>query len=112
MPRSPWTLLLVLALSLSLPSLCVGYSHVTHARTHVVVFSSNALPLTHPLTPPTQTLVSQKESSWTAAGDGPTAGVAQYNATLNGYSFHFKNAANAATFAADPWTWAPAWGGF
>ena len=109
----------LLVLTSCFPSLFVS-SH-THAR-HCLLLR-RFTPLTHPLpthTPPTQTLqptptacfISQKESSWTTAGDGPTAGVAQYKATLNGYSFHFKNAANAATFAADPWTWAPAWGGF
>lgn len=53
-----------------------------------------------------------KESSWTAAGDAPTMGSNQYTGKLNGYSFYFKNAANQAKFAADPWKYAPAWGGF
>merc|ERR1711981_71689 len=53
-----------------------------------------------------------KESSWTAAGDPPTKGDSQFTGTLNGYTFHFKSAANQAKFAADPWKYAPAWGGF
>ena len=36
----------------------------------------------------------------------------QYTAKLNGYSFYFKNAANQGKFTADPWKYAPAWGGF
>lgn len=53
-----------------------------------------------------------KESSWTAAGDAPTKGSSQFTGKLNGYDFYFKDAANQAMFAADPWTYAPAWGGF
>lgn len=53
-----------------------------------------------------------KESTWTAAGDKPTIGSTQYTAELNGYTFHFKNAANQAKFKADSWKYAPAWGGF
>tara|TARA_B110001452_G_C15184804_1_gene411513 strand:+ start:746 stop:1018 length:273 start_codon:yes stop_codon:yes gene_type:complete len=28
------------------------------------------------------------------------------------YTFHFASAANLARFAADPWKYTPAWGGF
>merc|ERR1711865_708441 len=53
-----------------------------------------------------------KESSWTAEGDAPTKGLAEFTGKLNGYNFLFKNADNQAKFAADPWAYAPAWGGF
>jgi hypothetical protein len=32
--------------------------------------------------------------------------------SVGNYTFYFKNAANLATFAADPWKYAPRWGGF
>jgi hypothetical protein len=39
-------------------------------------------------------------------------GLPEHSATLNNFTFYFLTAANAATFEADPWTYAPAWGGF
>lgn len=44
--------------------------------------------------------------------DSPVFGSDAYTAELNGYSFHFTSQANADTFAAAPWTYAPACGGF
>lgn len=44
--------------------------------------------------------------------DGAVFGSAQFARNLSGYVFHFVSAENAATFEADPWTFAPAWGGF
>lgn len=42
----------------------------------------------------------------------PSFGSAEFTATLNKYTFHFKSAANAAIFKGSPWSYAPAWGGF
>ena len=47
-----------------------------------------------------------------AAGAAPDFGEARFSATLSGFSFHFKSQANADAFDADPWSFAPAWGGF
>lgn len=44
--------------------------------------------------------------------DAPELGSSQFNASLNGYTFWFKSAANQGAFAADPWKFAPAYGGF
>jgi len=44
--------------------------------------------------------------------DAPDFGTSDNTATLNGYTFYFKSAANADKFKADPWTYAPKWGGF
>lgn len=48
----------------------------------------------------------------TESVDVPEQGDAQYTADLNGYTFWFKSAANVAKFEADPWKYAPAYGGF
>jgi hypothetical protein len=42
----------------------------------------------------------------------PSFGTPQFSAQLNNFTFHFLTAANAATFEADPWAYAPAYGGF
>ena len=47
-----------------------------------------------------------------AAGAAPEFGSTKYSSTLSGYSFHFKSQANVDVFDADPWSFAPAWGGF
>ena len=47
-----------------------------------------------------------------AAGAAPDFGEARFSVSLSGYSFHFKSQANADAFDADPWSFAPAWGGF
>lgn len=39
-------------------------------------------------------------------------GSSEFSRTLNGYSFHFANEANAAAFEADPHRFAPQFGGF
>ena len=44
--------------------------------------------------------------------DPPTFSDLAYIQTLNGYTFGFVSQANADTFAADPWSYAPAYGGF
>lgn len=44
--------------------------------------------------------------------DSPGFGLLAYSVNLNGYQFHFKSDANANAFKADPWRFAPAWGGF
>jgi len=44
--------------------------------------------------------------------DAPEFGSSSVTTTLNGYKFWFKSAANRDKFAADPWTYAPAFGGF
>ena len=45
--------------------------------------------------------------------DAPIFGVSSFSATLNNYTFLFSSgAANAKTFEASPWSFAPAWGGF
>lgn len=44
--------------------------------------------------------------------DAPEFGTSDITAILNGYTFYFKTAANAEKFKADPWTYAPRWGGF
>lgn len=44
--------------------------------------------------------------------DGPVFGSAAFSATLSGYTFHFLTAANRDAFNQDPWSYAPAWGGF
>jgi len=44
--------------------------------------------------------------------DVPEFGVSSVTSTLNGYTFWFKNTANRDKFAADPWAYAPAFGGF
>ena len=46
------------------------------------------------------------------ATDAPEFGSAAFSLILNGYKFHFKSDANAKAFEADPWKFAPAWGGF
>ena len=46
------------------------------------------------------------------ATDAPAFGSAYFTSTLNGYTFHFKSDANAKAFEADPWRFAPGWGGF
>ena len=48
----------------------------------------------------------------TQGKDAPAFGNASHTTTLNGYTFHFTSDANRAAFDADPWTFAPAWGGF
>lgn len=48
----------------------------------------------------------------TEGTDAPDFGDAQFTAQLNGYTFWFKSAANQAAFEADPWKYAPAYGGF
>jgi YHS domain-containing protein len=52
------------------------------------------------------------QESKTEAVDVPEFGVAEFTAKLNGYSYWFKTADNKAKFEADPWTYAPVWGGF
>lgn len=47
-----------------------------------------------------------------AATAVPSIGSSDFSATLSGYTFHFLNAANRDAFNADPWTFAPAYGGF
>jgi len=44
--------------------------------------------------------------------DAPDFGVADFTAQLNGFTFWFKSAENQAKFEADPWKYAPAYGGF
>jgi len=44
--------------------------------------------------------------------DKPEFGTSDVTATLNGYTFWFKSTANRDKFASDPWTYAPAFGGF
>jgi|ERR1719362_146302 len=44
--------------------------------------------------------------------DGAVFGKKKFTQKLNGYSFYFLTAANAATFKKNPWSYAPAWGGF
>lgn len=44
--------------------------------------------------------------------DAPAFGSAAFVSHLNGYEFRFGSASNAATFAANPWRYAPSWGGF
>ena len=46
------------------------------------------------------------------ATDAPVFGDVSFSAQLNGYMFHFKSDENRAAFEADPWKFAPAWGGF
>lgn len=46
------------------------------------------------------------------AVDGPDLGSSEHSATLNGYTFNFKTAENAAAFEADPWRFAPRYGAF
>jgi len=48
----------------------------------------------------------------TQGKDAPAFGDASHKTTLNGFPFHFTSDANRAAFDADPWTYAPAWGGF
>jgi YHS domain-containing protein len=47
-----------------------------------------------------------------APTDLPSFGNAQFSARLSGYTFHFLSSANRDAFSADPWTYAPAYGGF
>ena len=42
----------------------------------------------------------------------PSFGLPEHSATLNDFTFWFLTADNAAIFQADPWSYAPAWGGF
>ena len=51
-------------------------------------------------------------ASKTQGKDSPVFGEESISKTLNGYTFLFATAQNAATFEASPWTYAPAWGGF
>ena len=44
--------------------------------------------------------------------DGPKRSNMAFSSTLNGYLFGFLSQANKDTFDADPWSYAPAWGGF
>lgn len=44
--------------------------------------------------------------------DSPSYGKASISATLNGYRFLFLSSQNQELFEADPWSFAPAWGGF
>lgn len=44
--------------------------------------------------------------------DKPDFGTSSITAELNGYAFWFKTASNRDKFQANPWTYAPAWGGF
>ena len=44
--------------------------------------------------------------------DVPVFGSNATTSTLNGFTFHFKNDANKAAFDADPWRYAPVFGGF
>jgi len=44
--------------------------------------------------------------------DKPDFGTSSVTAKLNGYTFWFKTSANQAKFAADPWAYAPQFGGF
>jgi YHS domain-containing protein len=44
--------------------------------------------------------------------DAPDFGSSALSAELNGYTFWFKSGANRDKFAADPWAYAPAYGGF
>lgn len=39
-------------------------------------------------------------------------GETKFSTTLNGYTFLFVSEANRDKFNADPWSYAPAWGGF
>jgi YHS domain-containing protein len=48
----------------------------------------------------------------TEAVDAPDFGASDFTAELNGYTFYFKNAENQAKFVADPWKYAPQYGGF
>merc|ERR1719407_118993 len=52
-------------------------------------------------------LLNKKEGA-----DAPDFGTSDNTATLNGYTFWFKSSANAETFKADPWAYAPMNGGF
>lgn len=47
-----------------------------------------------------------------AANGVPSMGSAEFKTMLNGYSFYFLNAENRDAFNADPWNFAPAYGGF
>jgi hypothetical protein len=52
-------------------------------------------------------------ASKTQGTDAPTFGnCASFSAALNNYTFCFVSKENVATFDADPWAYAPAWGGF
>jgi hypothetical protein len=42
----------------------------------------------------------------------PDFGTAKFTAKLNNFTFWFKTAENQAKFAADPWKYAPIFGGF
>ena len=44
--------------------------------------------------------------------DSPVFGLESITAQLNGYTFQFLTDANKAAFEADPWSYAPAYGGF
>lgn len=57
-------------------------------------------------------MVSFTSRSLIQGQDAPVVGSARFNATLNGFTFHFESERNAATFRSDPWRYAPAWGGF
>lgn len=51
-------------------------------------------------------------ASGTQGQDAPRFGVPDYTTELNGYDFWFLSSENVAAFEADPWSYAPAWGGF
>jgi YHS domain-containing protein len=48
----------------------------------------------------------------TQGKDGPVYSGMKFTSLLNGYTFGFLSQANKDTFDADPWSYAPAWGGF
>lgn len=50
--------------------------------------------------------------SKTEGTDKPDFGTSDFTSTLNSYTFHFKSQDNKGKFDADPWKYAPAYGGF
>ena len=57
-------------------------------------------------------VVAFKVDGLNSSVDVPVFGSANFTGVLNGYSFYFSSAAHQQLFAADPWKYAPAWGGF
>jgi len=51
-------------------------------------------------------------ASKTQGKDTAIFGIPSITAQLNGYTFQFLTVSNKAAFEADPWSYAPAWGGF
>jgi len=44
--------------------------------------------------------------------EAPDFGTAEFTAQLNNFTFWFKTAGNQEKFVADPWRYAPIFGGF